>query len=80
MHATPAAAARQRRVQTRIDNADADGFFNLRTGPQLFDDVEGLLPKHRERPLIANEAADRHAVDVHDAGVIAGRRLSSGGQ
>jgi hypothetical protein len=49
MHATPAAAARQRRVQTRIDNADAFGFFNLLTGPQLLDDVEALLPEHRER-------------------------------
>ena len=49
MHATPAAAARQRRVQTRIDNADAYGFFNLLTGPQLLDDVEALLPEHRER-------------------------------
>jgi hypothetical protein len=36
-------------VQTRIDNADAYGFFNLLTGPQLLDDVEGLLPEHRER-------------------------------
>jgi hypothetical protein len=49
MHANPAAVARQRRVQTRIDNADAYGFFNLLTGPQLLDDVEGLLPEHRER-------------------------------
>jgi hypothetical protein len=49
MHATPAAAARQRRVQARIDNADAYGFFNLLTGPELLDDVESLLPEHRER-------------------------------
>ena len=47
--ATPAAASLQRRVQTRIDNADAFGFFNLLTGPQLLDDVEALLPEHRER-------------------------------
>jgi hypothetical protein len=49
MNAKPAAAARQRRVQTRIDNADAYSFFNLLTGPQLLDDVESLLPEHRER-------------------------------
>lgn len=48
MHATPAAAVRQRRVQSRIDNADAYGFFNLLTGPELLDDVEALLPEHRE--------------------------------
>jgi hypothetical protein len=52
MPATPAADALKRRVQTRVDNADAYGFFNLLTGPQLLDDVEGLLPEHRERPLI----------------------------
>jgi len=49
MHATPAAAARQRRVQKRVDNVDAYGFFNLLTGPQLLDEVEALLPEHRER-------------------------------
>jgi hypothetical protein len=49
MHATRAAAALQRRVQTRTDNADAYGFFNLLTGPALLDDVEAQLPEHRER-------------------------------
>lgn len=50
MHRSHSAAARQRhRVQTRIENADANGFFNLLTGPQLLDDVESLLPEHRER-------------------------------
>ncbi|MBK1632600.1 hypothetical protein CKO31_18005 [Thiohalocapsa halophila] len=80
MQATPAAAARQRRVQSRIDNADAYGFFNLLTGPELLDDVEALLPEHRERPLISREAADRDAVDVHGAGTLTRRQLSSGGQ
>ena len=50
MHRSPSAVARQRhRLQTRIENADANGFFNLLTGPQLLDDVESLLPEHRER-------------------------------
>jgi hypothetical protein len=50
MHRSPTAVARQRRrVQTRIEKADANGFFNLLTGPQLLDDVESLLPEHRER-------------------------------
>jgi hypothetical protein len=80
MHATRAAAALQRRVQTRTDNADAYGFFNLLTGPELLDDVEALLPEHRERPLISRLAADRDALDVHGAGALAGRQLSSGGQ
>jgi hypothetical protein len=50
MHRNATAAAQQRRrMKTRVDNADAYGFFNLLTGPQLLDDVESLLPAHRER-------------------------------
>ncbi len=49
MHTSPTAAALQRRVQSRIDNADTYGFFNLLTGPELLDEVESLLPEHRER-------------------------------
>jgi hypothetical protein len=44
-----AAVLQRRRVQARSDNADAIGFFNLLTGPALLDDVESLLPEHRER-------------------------------
>jgi hypothetical protein len=39
----------QRRVLAQAANADAYGFFNLLTGPELLEDVEGLLPEHRER-------------------------------
>jgi hypothetical protein len=42
-------AARRQRVLERADNTDAYDFFNLLTGPQLLDQVEGLLPDHRER-------------------------------
>jgi hypothetical protein len=49
VHTSPTAAPLQRRVQSRIDNADAYGFFNLLTGPELLDEVESLLPEHRER-------------------------------
>lgn len=50
MNPSQSAAARQRRrVQTRIENADAIGFFNLLTGPHLLNDVESLRPEHRER-------------------------------
>lgn len=44
-----AAVLQRRRVQARRDNADAIGFFNLLTGPALLDEVESLLPAHRER-------------------------------
>ncbi len=50
MHSNPTAAAPQRRrIQSRVDNADAKGFFNLLTGPELLEDVEALVPEHRER-------------------------------
>jgi hypothetical protein len=39
----------QRRVLAQAGNADAYGFFNLLTGPELLEDVEELLPEHRER-------------------------------
>jgi hypothetical protein len=44
-----AAARQQRRILNHAQNADANGFFNLLTGPQLLGAVESLLPDHRER-------------------------------
>jgi|AVFP01.1.fsa_nt_gi hypothetical protein len=37
--------------------------------------MEELLPEHRERPLVANGAADRDALAVHGAGTLVGRQL-----
>jgi len=42
-------AQQQRRVRAQVGNSDAYAFFNLLTGPELFDKVESLLPAHRER-------------------------------
>jgi len=39
----------QQRVRYYAGNTDSHAMFNLLTGPQLFDHIEGLLPKHRER-------------------------------
>ena len=39
----------QRRVRRGAEASDAEAFFNLLTGPELFDKVESLLPTHRER-------------------------------
>lgn len=38
-----------RRVEHHAGEGDAYSFFNLLTGPELFEKVESLLPKHRER-------------------------------
>ena len=39
----------QRRVREYAGSADSYAMFNLLTGPQLLDQVEALLPEHRER-------------------------------
>ena len=50
MHPNHRAASRQQsRVAGRAKRTDSYAFFNLLTGAQLLDDVEALLPAHRER-------------------------------
>ena len=39
----------QKRVQHHASDTDSYAMFNLLTGPQLLDQVEDLLPEHRER-------------------------------
>ena len=39
----------QRRVRNRASNSDSYDFFNMLTSPELLDQVEDLLPDHRER-------------------------------
>lgn len=50
MNATHKATTRQcRAVAAKASSVDAHAFFNLLTGPELFDTVELALPPHRER-------------------------------
>ena len=49
MHPNPRVRAQQQRVRQRADQSDALAFFNLLTSPVLLDEVESLLPEHRER-------------------------------
>jgi len=50
VHPNPSARVwQQRRIREHARDSDAYGFFNLLTGPELFDQVESLLPQHRER-------------------------------
>lgn len=50
MHATHKAKVRQcHTISANAASADAHAFFNLLTGPELFDAVELALPPHRER-------------------------------
>jgi hypothetical protein len=39
----------QQKAQRHSSNTDAYAFFNLLTGPDLFDCADSLLPCHRER-------------------------------
>lgn len=39
----------QKRISHHVGNTDSHTLFNLLTSPQLFDQVEELLPEHRER-------------------------------
>ena len=85
MNPSPSAALRQR-VLVHADHVDVGGFFNLLTGPQLLDRLDGLLPDHRERlfpptetlsmflaQVLSADGSCRHAVD--DAAV---KRLIAG--
>jgi hypothetical protein len=50
MHPKRDARARQRgAVRAQVQNSDAYAFFNLLTDPELLDQVESMLPPHRER-------------------------------
>ena len=39
----------QKRIRSHAANSDSYEFFNLLTGPEFLDQVESLLPDHRER-------------------------------
>ena len=49
MHRNARTCSLQRRVRQHARNSDAYAWFNALTGPDLFDQVEALLPRHRER-------------------------------
>lgn len=50
MHPTCSAQVhQQRRIRDHASNSDSYDFFNMLTSPELLDQVEVLLPDHRER-------------------------------
>jgi len=76
----------QQRVRSRAANSDSYTFFNLLTGPEFLDQVEALLPEHRERLFPPTEtlsmflaqalAADRSCQKAVDDAAI--KRLMGG--
>jgi hypothetical protein len=49
MHPNRQSCVQQQRIHSHVKNSDSYTFFNLRTCPELLDEVESLLPEHRER-------------------------------
>jgi Transposase DDE domain len=87
MHPRPSARAQQRqRVSKQASNTDAYAFFNLLTGPRLLEQVESLLPSHRERLFPPTEtlsmflaqalSADRSCQNAVDEAAV--KRLAGG--
>jgi len=80
------ARTQQRRVRSKARGSDAYAFFNLLTGPELFDKVESVLPQHRERRFAPTEtlsmflaqalSADRSCQKAVDEAAI--KRLRAG--
>jgi len=76
----------QQRVRQQVHNSDAYAFFNLLTGPELLDQVESVLPQHRERRFPPTEtlsmflaqalSADRSCQKAVDEAAI--KRLAAG--
>ncbi len=68
MHASQRpATAQQRRIRHYASNTDSHAMFNLLTGPQLLDRVQGLLPEHRERLFPPTETLSMFLAQVLSA-------------
>ncbi len=61
------ATGQQKRVSHYASDADSYAMFNLLTGPQLLDRVEGLLPEHRERLFPPTETLSMFIAQVLSA-------------
>ena len=49
MHPNRQSCVQQQRIRSHVKSSDSYTFFNQLTSPELLDEVESLLPKHRER-------------------------------
>ena len=87
MYPSQRALAQQcRQLRRRAEGSDAYAFFNLLTGPQWYDQVEALLPEHRERlfpptetlAMFLGQALDADRSCQHAVDEAAVRRFSGG--
>ena len=82
----PRAQQQRRHVRSQVHASDGYAFFNLLTGPELLDQVESVLPPHRERRFPPTEtlsmflaqalSADRSCQKAVDEAAI--KRLAAG--
>ncbi len=61
-------ARTQQRIRSRAAETDSYAFFNLLTGPQLLEQVESLLPEHRERLFPPTETLSMFLAQALSAG------------
>ena len=62
-----ACAPQQRRVRRHAENSEPYTFFNLLTSPALLDEVESLLPEHRERLFPPTETLSMYLAQALNA-------------
>lgn len=68
MDRKPSARVRQQqRVRSQASHSDACAFFNLLTGEEMLDEVESLLPRHRERLFPPTETLSMFLAQALDA-------------
>jgi len=68
MHPNQHRAARQQhRLDRHVQDTDSYAFFNLLTGPRLLNEVEALLPDHRERLFPPTETLSMFLAQVLSA-------------
>ncbi len=61
-------ARTQQRIRSHAAESDSYAFFNLLTGPQLLEQVESLLPEHRERLFPPTETLSMFLAQAVSAG------------
>jgi hypothetical protein len=68
MHPNRHPSARQhQRFGRHVRDSDSYAFFNLLTGPRLLNEVEALLPDHRERLFPPTETLSMFLAQVLSA-------------
>ena len=63
----PRRSHQQKRIRNHVENGDSYEFFNLLTGPEMLEQVESLLPEHRERLFPPTEVLSMYLAQAMSA-------------